>query len=253
MPNNLTMNSPASKLKSERPEIQSAILSHAAWPTWTSGLLLFGTLWLPLCQSCSGTTEYPIARTSFSNPLDDVIALAPYGYGLFLAMGIMLVTLFRTVVCLQTFSFSILCIGSIVASVVLYLMYQECRSVQVLASQVPIVLIVAWTLIRPVREWNTFLIATVLSNWVSVAFMFELFLRVLLARAWYSGFFLAQTALLATLPAAWVFYARSSRDLVDRRLPIRRVQISMRQILLMAFGLPLLFTYYGWLHHLSSR
>jgi hypothetical protein len=231
----------------------AAILSRALWPSWTSGLALFLAVFLPQARGCSGQIEYPIEKArSADGFVQATMIIFPFAFGAILVLLIFWIALNRTRESIAIYHTVVCTIGGAVSFICLaYVLAIVDRSD--MAYGLPVVLVLLWTLYRPIKNRDLRLCSTITQNWLLVLLAYDLFILNLFAKAWFLGFYVANTALLGGLIAAWILFVFAEHDLVDSKLPIRKLQVSLRQLLIVSCGIPIVLSYYGWLNYLETQ
>lgn len=227
-----------------------------AWPVstnWGLGFLLATSFWMPHVRGCDGKVVVPVedaAKRVEAGDYGDAIAVSlPYIFGLCTAT-LIIVCVFaawrnadRILLGGQAF---ILCLIWGIGLISVLLQPSARYPVIVYTQFPPLVLTVTWigeAIWR--RDWITAWAR--LTNVMVLFSAFYLYVTHLFARSYFYGFYVACAAFVGLLVAPWMLRNHWERLLVDGLARPRRVQIGLRQLLLvMAMG-PLLYGYYRYL------
>lgn len=255
------MNATASSNENEqdpvnRPSLLRAVTSLSIWPSTSLGMLIFLSMWLALCEGCDDKVVYPSQWVTNSPFPENVVSCTHYFYGLALATAMAILAMIRKpwaitgyAVCNCIAAFALLVYVIVLTAIATH----KSNSLGGLARVIPFMALLAWSVYYPIRDKDLRRLGTVLQNWIAFAGMLMLVYSIIFAKALYVGFFVTLAGFLLSMPAAWVLYVRSTRDLIDRKQSITPFQISIRFLLLCMCLLPVLSFYYGCLEYFEQR
>lgn len=239
-----------------RPSLFQAITSFSVWPSTSLGLLIFMSMFLALCEGCDEKVIYPNEWVVSIPFPEKIFVCGHYFYGIVLAISVLCLAVVRRPWAISAYSIwnCVLACACLVMTLVLTAMAEsESAGGGAIARVLPFVLLVGWSAYYPLRNWDLIRLGTVLQNWIVFVCLLFLGYNVIFARALYLGFFVTLIALVLTIPASWLLYVRSSRDLINRNEPLIPFQISIRFLLLCMCLLPVLSFYFGWLQFIEGR